>query len=158
MVFVAIISNAFATRHIFPTIAVAVRILPEKFWSKSFLTIFLIEDLPISTGVFTAGTISFDRWNYYHISILGDDALEITVAETREDHQLGLLWVFAKKNGRPTIDDNDYRNQSDTSLLTIWIPSTSARGNWTIGVTGSPRNHGIFVERATYTLIGKLLV
>ncbi len=107
--------------------------------------------------MFTAGTISFDRWNYYHISILGDDALEITVAETREDHQLGLIWLFAKKNGRPTIDDNDYRNQSDTSLLTIWIPSTSARGNWTIGITGSPRNHGIYVERATYTLIGTLI-
>jgi hypothetical protein len=111
------------------------------------------QDLPITTGVFTAGTISFDRWNYYHMNILGDDALEITVAESSEDHQLGLIWVFAKKNGRPTIEDNDYRNQSDTSLLTVWIPSTAARGNWTIGITGSPRNHGIFVERATYTLI-----
>lgn len=114
----------------------------------------ITEDLPITTGVFTAGTISFDRWNYYHMNILGDDALEITVAESSEDHQLGLIWVFAKKNGRPTIEDNDYRNQSDTSLLTVWIPSTAARGNWTIGITGSPRNHGIFVERATYTLIG----
>jgi len=84
-----------------------------------------------------SGKAGFDLWNYYHLTVLGDDALEILVEETNSK-VVGVVWVFLKKGGRPTIDDNDYRNQTATGLHTIFVPK--ARGNWTVGITGSPRS------------------
>jgi hypothetical protein len=55
------------------------------------------------------GVISFDRWDYYHISMMSNDALEVIVQEDRSNQVSGLIWVFVKRDTRPTIDSNDFR-------------------------------------------------
>jgi hypothetical protein len=109
------------------------------------------QDLPIAEGIEMSGVVSFERWNYYHISTMSNDALEIIVEEDRENQVPGLLWLFVKRDTRPTIDSSDYRNQSDTTTHSVWISSFKARGNWSIGVTGSPRNHGVL--QAKYNIL-----
>jgi hypothetical protein len=56
-----------------------------------------------------SGVISFDRWNYYHISVMSNDAFEIIVQEDRANQVPGLIWLFVKRDTRPTIDSSDFR-------------------------------------------------
>jgi hypothetical protein len=112
------------------------------------------QNLPIPTYLELKGKIAFDVWNYYQLTVLGEDALEVIVQE-QESIVAGRVWLFLKLNGFPTIDDNDGFNQSTSVMHTVFIPSTKARGNWTIGVTGSPRNSGSnpFTSAAEYTIL-----
>lgn len=112
------------------------------------------QNLPIPTYLELKGKVAFDVWNYYQLTVLGEDALEVIVQE-QESIVAGRVWVFLKLNGFPTIEDNDGYNQSTTVMHTVFIPSTKARGNWTIGVTGSPRNSGSnpFTSAAEYTIL-----
>jgi hypothetical protein len=99
------------------------------------------------------GSVRFDTWSYYNLTVLGDDALEIFVQEN--DNLIpGLVWVFAALNRLPTIEDHDYSNQTDNTVThTIVIPSGQSRGLWMIGITGSPRATGSsYLRQARYNL------
>jgi hypothetical protein len=105
------------------------------------------ERLMLTAGVPFRGSVSFNTWNYYTITVQ-ENALEIQVNETYNNFVVGLVWVYARRvqascagaaqgHCLPTSNTFDVANTSATGVHAIYIPSQLANGTWNVGVTGS---------------------
>lgn len=95
--------------------------------------------------------VDFQSWNYYTFSVKEKRALEIFILEIGSTVQ-GLVWSFLANGRFPTVEDNDYKNQSGSLSHTIYVPANESLGTWTLGLTGSPRVP-LKYRSSTYRLI-----
>lgn len=83
--------------------------------------------------------VGFDVWNFFNFKVEKETGIKIVVREQNNQIQ-GVVWSFMSNGRVPRIEDSDFKNQSVSQVHTMQIPYTDSVGNWTIGITGSPRS------------------
>lgn len=108
--------------------------------------------IEIPTNLQIAGKTEFESWNYYTFEISASEAMEINLQEYGSPTS-GTVWMYLAKARMPTLDDYDYRNQSNSYHHSIFIPSSISKGTWVIGTTGSMSSPKRVEGRFKYRLI-----
>jgi hypothetical protein len=98
------------------------------------------QDLWLAPGDTLAGQVAADQFAYFHVQVLGQDALLIEVEEADlPGLPIGAVTLFLRRGAYPTSQEYDYRNASLSRLHSLYVPSEEAEGVWFLGVLGSAR-------------------
>lgn len=110
------------------------------------------QDILLHAGMESVGSVTATQFNFYHIHVMGDNALEVVA---RERATFGKIWLYARQHVPPTKNEYQYADTSESDEHRFLIPSPNASGVWYIGVYGSPYL-GFNTPSADYSIAARL--